>query len=147
MLPTGAQRVDLQGPVRTAQWLCCPQDAGFNMAFRPIRVKFKPSAKDVQVCEESGVDLAQAVHKAMKVQERQAGSSQVKTGVPCLSVLSSFLPAFLPSFLPSFLSFFPFFFLSFFLSFSCSIFTLPPHCVMLIPDGDLLAAFTSCAVQ
>ena len=53
------------------------------MAFRPIRVKFKPSAKDVQVCEESGVDLAQAVHKAMKAQERQAGSSQVKTGAPC----------------------------------------------------------------
>ena len=58
------------------------QDAGFSMAFKPIRVKFKPSAKDVQVCEESGVDLAQAVHKAMKVQERQAGSSQVKTGMP-----------------------------------------------------------------
>ncbi len=58
------------------------QDAGFSMAFKPIRVKFKPSAKDVQVCEESGVDLAQAVHKAMKVQERQAGSSQVKTGTP-----------------------------------------------------------------
>lgn len=52
------------------------------MAFKPIRVKFKPSAKDVQVCEESGVDLAQAVHKAMKVQERQAGSSQMKTGGP-----------------------------------------------------------------
>lgn len=56
------------------------QDAGFNMAFKPIRVKFKPSAKDVQVCEESGVDLAQAVHKAVRTQERQAGDSQVKTG-------------------------------------------------------------------
>lgn len=52
------------------------------MAFKPIRVKFKPSAKDVQVCEESGVDLAQAVHKAVRAQERQAGSSQVKTGWP-----------------------------------------------------------------
>lgn len=56
------------------------QDAGFNMAFKPVRVKFKPSAKDVQVCEESGVDLAQAVQRLMRVQERQAGSSQVKTG-------------------------------------------------------------------
>ena len=56
------------------------QDAGFNMAFKPVRVKFKPSAKDVQVCEESGVDLAQAVQRVMRVQERQAGSSQVKTG-------------------------------------------------------------------
>ena len=60
---------------------CSVQDAGFNMAFKPIRVKFKPSAKDVQVCEESGVDLAQAVHRVMRVQERQAGSSQVKTGM------------------------------------------------------------------
>lgn len=56
------------------------QDAGFNMAFKPVRVKFKPSAKDVQVCEESGVDLAQAVHRVMRVQERQAGNSQVKQG-------------------------------------------------------------------
>ncbi|KAL3160809.1 hypothetical protein ABBQ38_009218 [Trebouxia sp. C0009 RCD-2024] len=56
------------------------KDAGFNMAFKPVRVKFKPSAKDVQVCEESGVDLAQAVQRVMRVQERQAGSSQVKTG-------------------------------------------------------------------
>lgn len=50
------------------------------MAFNPIRVKFKPSAKDVQVCEESGVDLAQAVHKAVRAQEKQAGTSQAKTG-------------------------------------------------------------------
>ena len=50
------------------------------MAFKPLRVKFKPGAKDVQVCEESGVDLAQAVHRVMRVQERQAGSSQVKQG-------------------------------------------------------------------
>ena len=63
------------------------QDAGFNMAFKPVRVKFKPSAKDVQVCEESGVDLAQAVHRVMRVQERQAGSSQVKQGTPHLGAL------------------------------------------------------------
>ena len=63
------------------------QDAGFSMAFKPIRVKFKPSAKDVQVCEESGVDLAQAVHRAIRVAERQAGSSQVKTGNFTLQLL------------------------------------------------------------
>lgn len=63
------------------------QDAGFNMAFKPVRVKFKPSAKDVQVCEESGVDLAQAVHRVMRVQERQAGSSQVKQGIQYLRAL------------------------------------------------------------
>ena len=30
------------------------QDAGFQQAFDPIRVKFKPTAKDMQVAEESG---------------------------------------------------------------------------------------------
>lgn len=73
--------------MRADKTFCMLQDAGFSMAFKPIRVKFKPSAKDVQICEESGVDLAQAVHKAMKVQERQAGSSQVKTGMSFSAML------------------------------------------------------------
>ena len=30
------------------------QDAGFQQAFEPIRVKFKPTAKDMQTAEESG---------------------------------------------------------------------------------------------
>ena len=30
------------------------QDAGFQQAFDPIRVKFKPTAKDMQIAEESG---------------------------------------------------------------------------------------------
>ena len=59
------------------------------MAFKPIRVKFKPSAKDVQVCEESGVDLAQAVHRAIRVAERQAGSSQVKTGTFAVAAVTA----------------------------------------------------------
>ena len=70
----------------------CVQDAGFNQAFKAIRVKFKPSAKDVQKCEESGVDLAQAVHKTIRAQERQAGSSQVKTGTVPSNWKSLWLP-------------------------------------------------------
>ena len=63
----------------------CPwllQDAGFQQAFQPIRVKFKPSAKDVQVCEESGIDLAQAVRKKARKVQRQAGSGSGKSGEP-----------------------------------------------------------------
>lgn len=37
-----------------------PQDAGFRIAFDPIRCKFKPTAQTLQLCEESGLDLAQA---------------------------------------------------------------------------------------
>ena len=61
------------------------QDAGFQQAFQPIRVKFKPSAKDVQVCEESGTDLAQAVRKRARKVQRQAGSGSGKSGEPGLA--------------------------------------------------------------
>ena len=66
-----------------APWLL--QDAGFQQAFQPIRVKFKPSAKDVQVCEESGTDLAQAVRKKARKVQRQAGSGSGKSGEPGLA--------------------------------------------------------------
>eukprot|EP00898_Chlorokybus_atmophyticus_P006258 jgi/Chlat1/6633/Chrsp482S06111 len=42
------------------------KDAGFGFAFDPIRVKFKPTEQSLQLCEESGTDLAQAVLKAKK---------------------------------------------------------------------------------
>ncbi len=35
------------------------QDAGFQQAFEPIRVKFKPTAKDMQIAEESGTGVSQ----------------------------------------------------------------------------------------
>ena len=38
-------------------------DAGFKSAFEPLRCKFKPTAETLQLCEESGTDLAQAVRK------------------------------------------------------------------------------------
>ena len=48
-------------------------------------MKFKPSAKDVQVCEESGTDLAQAVRKKARKVQRQAGSGSGKSGEPGLA--------------------------------------------------------------
>lgn len=60
----------------------CLQDAGFQFAFDPIKVKFKPSAKDMQVAEESGTDLAQLVRKKLKQKEKQASFQPTKAGLP-----------------------------------------------------------------
>ena len=43
----------------------------------------------VQVCEESGTDLAQLVRKKVKVQQKQAATSQASTSA---TVLISILP-------------------------------------------------------
>ncbi len=48
------------------------RDAGFRFAFPAIRVKFRPTAADMQAAEESGTDLAQAVLKARR--KAQAGA-------------------------------------------------------------------------
>jgi len=40
------------------------RDAGFDLAFESIRCKFTPTMKTIQVCEESGTDLAQAMRKS-----------------------------------------------------------------------------------
>lgn len=45
------------------------KDAGFNFAFKGIRVKFKPTAKDVILCEDSGRDLAMAVKKRARAKK------------------------------------------------------------------------------
>ncbi|CAD7701125.1 unnamed protein product [Ostreobium quekettii] len=50
-------------------------DAGFSFAFDSIRVKFKPTMKDLQICEESGTDLAQALQKKLKGKARSAAVS------------------------------------------------------------------------
>ncbi|CEG01138.1 Beta-lactamase-like [Ostreococcus tauri] len=39
------------------------KDAGFKSAFEPLRCKFKPTSETLQLCEESGTDLAQAVRQ------------------------------------------------------------------------------------
>ena len=37
---------------------CSVQDGGFQLAFDPVKVKLQPTAKDVQVAEESILDPA-----------------------------------------------------------------------------------------
>ena len=64
------------------------QDGGFQLVFDPVKVKFKPTAKDMQVAEESGTDLAQAMLKSQRREQRQAGSTQ-KSGVPGFACTSS----------------------------------------------------------
>ena len=44
-------------------------DAGFKSAFEPLRCKFKPTAETLQLCEESGTDLAQEVRKMARRKE------------------------------------------------------------------------------
>ncbi len=57
----------------------CSQDSGFQQVFDPIKVKFKPTARDMQVAEESGTDLAQAIQKKQKAAQKQT-SKQASTG-------------------------------------------------------------------
>ncbi|ANV90744.1 diflavin flavoprotein [Picosynechococcus sp. PCC 8807] len=42
------------------------KDAGYQMGFEPIRVKFKPTEVTLKTCEETGTDFAQAIKKAAK---------------------------------------------------------------------------------
>ncbi|ACO63677.1 predicted protein [Micromonas commoda] len=57
------------------------KDGGFDFAFSPIRCKFKPTQETLQICEESGTDLAQSVKKIRrkkqsdKTKQVSAGSS------------------------------------------------------------------------
>ena len=50
------------------------KDAGFRFAFDAIRVKFKPTEAALQLCEEAGTDVAQAVKKRAKKRERTAAA-------------------------------------------------------------------------
>ncbi|MGB8698589.1 MAG: diflavin flavoprotein [Thermosynechococcaceae cyanobacterium] len=45
------------------------KDAGFQFGFDPIRVKFKPTAATLQLCEEAGTDFAQTLKKTKKVRQ------------------------------------------------------------------------------
>lgn len=57
------------------------KDAGFRFGFDPIRVKFKPDEKTLQMCEEAGVDFAQALKKAKKVKAPSQPSTSVEQAV------------------------------------------------------------------
>ncbi|GBF88523.1 hypothetical protein Rsub_01238 [Raphidocelis subcapitata] len=48
------------------------KDGGYGFAFDAIRVKFKPSAKDLMTCEQAGRDLAVQVKRRLKARERGA---------------------------------------------------------------------------
>ncbi|KAF6262522.1 flavodoxin-like protein [Scenedesmus sp. NREL 46B-D3] len=51
------------------------KDGGYGFAFRPIKVKFKPTATDLSVCEQSGRDLAIQVKRRLKNREKGSTSS------------------------------------------------------------------------
>jgi len=48
------------------------KDAAFSFAFDAIRCKFKPTEETLQVCEESGTDLAQRVRKKARKKQLDA---------------------------------------------------------------------------
>ncbi len=74
------------------------KDAGYNFGFEAIRVKFKPTEVHLQLCEEAGIDFAQAIKKAKKlrtprqpVSESQAARTEQAVGriIGSLCVLSA----------------------------------------------------------
>lgn len=50
------------------------KDAGFRLAFEPIRVRFKPTTATLKTCEEAGTDLAQALQRQRRQASRQSSS-------------------------------------------------------------------------
>jgi len=46
------------------------KDGGYGFAFNPIKVKFKPTTKDLSTCEQSGRDLAVQVKRRLKTKEQ-----------------------------------------------------------------------------
>ena len=59
------------------------RDAGYQFAFEPIKVKFKPTDVTLKTCEEVGTDFAQALKKAKKIQaRRQSGTSLSAIATP-----------------------------------------------------------------
>ena len=51
------------------------RDIGFQFGFETIRVKFKPTAQTLQLCEEAGTDFAQALKKTAKRRQRKSTAS------------------------------------------------------------------------
>ena len=74
------------------------KDAGYTFGFEAVRVKFKPTEVHIQMCEEAGIDFAQAIKKSRKlrtprqpVTESQAARTEQAVGriVGSLCVLSA----------------------------------------------------------
>ncbi len=55
------------------------KDAGYNLGFEPIRVKFKPNDATLQYCKEVGTDFAQALKKSKKLRapKQPVSTSQI----------------------------------------------------------------------
>ena len=74
------------------------KDAGYTFGFDPLRIKFKPTEVHIQMCEEAGIDFAQAIKKSRKLRtfrqpviESQAARTEQAVGriVGSLCVLSA----------------------------------------------------------
>ncbi len=57
------------------------KDAGYTLAFEPIRIKFTPTEATLQFCEETGTDFAQALKRAKKVRTTLNPGSTVEQAV------------------------------------------------------------------
>ncbi|CAI5536631.1 unnamed protein product [Closterium sp. Naga37s-1] len=56
------------------------KDGGFSFGFPPIRCKFKPTEGMLQICEESGRDLAREIRKGKAKQRSTSAKSAVISG-------------------------------------------------------------------
>jgi flavorubredoxin/flavin reductase (DIM6/NTAB) family NADH-FMN oxidoreductase RutF len=57
------------------------KDAGYTLAFEPIRIKFTPTEATLQICEETGTDFAQVLKQAKKVRTTLNPGSTVEQAV------------------------------------------------------------------
>lgn len=57
------------------------KDAGYILAFEPIKVKFTPTESVIQICEETGTDFAQNLKRAKKVRTTLNPGSTVEQAV------------------------------------------------------------------
>jgi flavorubredoxin/flavin reductase (DIM6/NTAB) family NADH-FMN oxidoreductase RutF len=57
------------------------KDAGYQFGFEPIRVKFTPDDKTLQMCEEAGTDFAQGLKKVRKVRTVSQPATTVEQAV------------------------------------------------------------------
>ncbi|MCS6960651.1 MAG: diflavin flavoprotein [Pseudanabaenaceae cyanobacterium SKYGB_i_bin29] len=57
------------------------KDAGFTLAFEPIRVKFTPTAATLQFCEETGTDFAQQLKEVRRIKARSGYATAIEQAV------------------------------------------------------------------
>ena len=65
------------------------RDGGYRTAFPAVRVKFRPTAADMQAAEESGTDLAQEVLRRKAAREREAKRAAAATAAGASSSAAS----------------------------------------------------------